>query len=122
MGERRLRGIRGATTVGQNTAAAILGATRCLLLAMQEANGFAVEDVVTVFFTLTPDLDAAFPAAAAREMGWTDVPLFGAQEAAVPGSPERCVRVLIQLYTEREARDIHHVYMGEAARLRPDRT
>lgn len=122
MGERRLCGIRGATTVGQNTATAILAATRDLLLAMQKANGFALEDVVTVFFSLTPDLDAAYPAAAAREIGWTGVPLFGGQEAAVPGSPPRCVRVLIQLYGGSGEGSIRHVYLGEAARLRPDLT
>ena len=120
MAERRVRGIRGATTAGQNTARAILEATRALLLAMQEANGFALEDVVTVFFTLTPDLDAAFPAAAARDIGWGSVPLFGAQEAQVPGTPDRCVRVLIQVYTDREPAAIQHLYLGEAARLRPD--
>lgn len=120
MAERRVRGIRGATTVGENTSAAILEATSHLLRALQDANGFGLDDVVTVFFTMTPDLDAAFAAAAAREMGWERVPLFGALEADVPGAPRRCIRVLVQAYTERVAADIHHVYLGEAARLRPD--
>ena len=120
MTERLVRGIRGATSVGENTREAILSATRGLLLAMQAANGFRPEGVVTAFFTLTPDLDAAFPAAAARELGWDAVPLFGAQEVAVPGTTCRCVRILVQVYTDREARAIQHLYLGEAAALRPD--
>jgi len=120
MAERRVRGIRGATTVGQNTPEQILQETRRLLLALQEANGFSLDDVVTAFFSMTPDLDAAYPAAAARELGWERVPLFGGREAGVVGVPGRCVRVLVQVYTERDAAAIHHVYLGEAARLRPD--
>jgi chorismate mutase len=120
LAERRVRGIRGATTVGENTSEAILEGTRRLLLALQEANSFELDDVVTVFFTVTPDLNAAFPATAARELGWDRVPLLGAVEADVPGAPRRCVRVLVQVYTERDPSGLHHVYLGEAARLRPD--
>ncbi len=120
MAERRVRGIRGATSIRENTAEAILEGTRTLLLAMQEANGFALDDLVAAFFTVTPDLDAAFAATAARELGWDRVPLLGALEAGVPGAPGRCVRVMLQVYTERDALGVHHVYLGEAARLRPD--
>lgn len=115
-----MAGVRGATCVGHNTAEAILEGTRLLLLALQEANGIAVDDIVTAFFTVTHDLDAAFAATAARELGWDRVPLLGALEADVPGALARCVRVLLQVYTDRDARTIHHVYLGEAASLRPD--
>ncbi len=120
MGERRVRGVRGATCIGQNTAEGILDGTRRLLLALQDANGFAVDDIVAAFFTVTPDLNAAFAATAARELGWDRVPLLGAVEADVPGALARCVRILLQVYTVRDALEVHHVYLGEAARLRPD--
>ena len=103
-----------------NTAEAILSATRQLLLAMQQANAFSTEDLVSVFFTMTPDLNAAFPAAAARAIGWDRAALLDAVEIAVPGALARCVRVLIHVYTERDAAGIHHVYTGNAVCLRPD--
>ena len=116
----RVRGIRGATTVDANTAVAILSATRQLLLTMQAANGFSADDLVSAIFTVTPDLNAAFPAAAAREMGWDRVALLDAVEIDVPGALARCVRVLIHVYTERGPAEVHHVYAGGAACLRPD--
>jgi len=116
------RGIRGATTVEQNTAEAILAATRELLELIVEANDLKVKDVASVIFTATPDLTAAFPAQAAREMGWQDVALLDAQEIPVPGSLERCIRVLIHWNTERSAAEIRHVYLRGARTLRPDRT
>ena len=94
---RRVRGIRGATCIGHNTPDAILAGTRSLLLTLQEANGFALDDIVAAFFTVTRDLDAAFAATAARELGWDRVPLLGAVEADVPGALPRCVRVLLQV-------------------------
>lgn len=116
----RVRAIRGATTVGANTAEAILAATRQLLEAMQVANGFGTVDIVSALFTATPDLTAAFPAAAARQIGWDCVPLLDAVEINVPGALARCVRVLIHVYTERDAAGVHHVYTGDAVCLRPD--
>ena len=86
-----------------------------------EANGLKVEDVASAIFTTTPDLTAAFPARAAREMGWRDVALLDAQEIPVPGSLERCVRVLIHWNTEKSAAEIQHVYLKGAQALRPDR-
>jgi len=116
------RGIRGATTVEKNTAEAILAATRELLALIIEANDLKVEDVASAIFTTTPDLTAAFPARAAREMGWRDVALLDAQEIPVPGSLERCIRILIHWNTEKSAAEIRHVYLRGARTLRPDRT
>jgi chorismate mutase len=114
------RGIRGATTVEANTAEAILAATGVLLARMMEANGLAAEDLASAFFTVTPDLDAAFPAQAARQLGWQQVPLLDALEIPVPGSLPRCVRVLLHWNTDRSQADVRHVYLHGAAGLRPD--
>jgi chorismate mutase len=114
------RGVRGAITVAQNTRAAILSATRELLAAVAAANGLAAEDVASVTFTATPDLDAVYPAVAAREMGWTQVPLLCMQEMAVPGSLTMCVRVLVHWNTDCEQHAVEHVYLGGARALRPD--
>jgi chorismate mutase len=114
------RGIRGATTVEENTAEAILTATRELLERIVEANDLKAEEVASVIFTTTPDLTAAFPAKAAREMGWHDWALLDTQEISVPGSLERCIRVLIHWNTERSAAEIRHVYLKGAQALRPD--
>ena len=118
----RCRGVRGATTVEENTAGAILAATSELLALIVEANDLKVEDVASAIFTTTPDLTAAFPARAAREIGWRDVALLDAQEIPVPGSLERCIRVLIHWNTEKSAAEIKHVYLKGAQALRPDRT
>ncbi|MDD3828592.1 MAG: chorismate mutase [Anaerolineaceae bacterium] len=114
------RGIRGATTVEANTAEAILDATGELLAAMAEANGLAAEDIASAVFTVTADLDAAFPAQAARQLGWHQVPLLDALEIPVPGSLPRCVRVLLHWNTSRSQAEIRHVYLRGAAGLRPD--
>jgi len=114
------RGIRGATTIETDTPAAILSATRELLSRIVEANGVAAEKIASAVFTATPDLTAAFPAQAAREMGWQHVPLLDAQEIAVPGSLPRCVRVLIHWNTDKAQAEIRHVYLRGAASLRPD--
>lgn len=114
------RGIRGAITVEGNERGAMLGATRRLLTQIVAANGVAVDDVASVIFTVTPDLDAVCPAVAAREMGWTSTSLLCVQEMAVPGSLPRCIRVLIHWNTDRAQADIHHTYLGEARVLRPD--
>jgi len=82
-------------------------------------NELQVEEIVSAIFTVTPDLDAAFPATAARRLGWNQVPLLGAQEIAVPGSPPRIVRVLLHCWVE-EGRALRPLYLGEAASLRPD--
>jgi chorismate mutase len=114
------RGIRGATTVEVDSADAILAATRDLLLRMVEANQVAVADIASAIFTMTPDLIAAFPARAARDLGWQHVPLLDAQEVPVPGSLSRSVRVLLLWNTDRSQEEVRHVYLREAASLRPD--
>jgi chorismate mutase len=114
------RGIRGATTATEDSATAILEATRELLTGIAEANALAAADVASAIFTVTPDLTAAFPARAAREMGWRHVPLLDAQEIPVPGSLSRCIRVLIHWNTARSQEEIQHVYLRDAALLRPD--
>jgi chorismate mutase len=114
------RGIRGATTVETDSATAILEATRQLLACLVEANSVDVADIASAIFTVTPDLSSAFPAQAARELGWQHVALLDAQEIPVPDSLSRCVRVLVHWNTATPQQEIHHVYLGEAALLRPD--
>jgi prephenate dehydratase len=114
------RGIRGATTAVENTPTAILEATQELLQALIAANGVQPEDVASAVFTATPDINATFPARAARELGWHHVPLLGAVEMDSPGAPPHCIRVLVHWNTERPIYDIRHVYLRDAARLRPD--
>jgi chorismate mutase len=114
------RGIRGATTVDCDAADEILAATRDLLERIVEANRVGAEDVASALFTVTPDLTAAFPARAARELGWEQVPLLDAQEIAVPGSLVRCIRVLIHWNTDTPQSQVRHVYLRGAAALRPD--
>jgi chorismate mutase len=114
------RGIRGATTAAANTREAILEATRELLLKLIEANAIQTEDVASAIFTTSPDLNAEFPALAARELGWIDTALLCGHEMNVPGSLQRCIRVLIHWNTTRSAAEIVHVYMREAQHLRPE--
>ncbi|SRR5213593_60436 len=116
-----LRGLRGATTASANTREAILEATEDLLRSLQQANGFAPEDVESAIFTSSPDLTAEYPARAARGLGWHDVPLLGTAEVAVPDGLLRCIRVLLHFYTAKPQRELKHMYLREAAKLRPDR-
>ncbi|MCX7976174.1 MAG: chorismate mutase [Bellilinea sp.] len=116
-----VRGIRGAITVESDQPEAVLAAARRLLEEIGEANpAFQPADAASVFFTVTPDLTSAFPAQAARQLGWRDVPLMCAQEIPVPGAPPRCIRVLIHWNCDLPQSAVRHVYLGEAARLRPD--
>jgi chorismate mutase len=115
-----LRGIRGATTVTEDTADAILEATEELVREIVASNGVVAEDVASALFTVTPDLRAEFPAAAARRMGWTMVPLLNFTEIGVPGRLEKCIRVLVHVNTTRTQREMVHVYLREAVSLRPD--
>lgn len=115
-----LRALRGATSVDANSAEAIIQATRELLEALLSRNGAVADDLVSVVFTATPDLTAAFPAAAARALGMDDVPLLCATEIGVPGATPRIVRVLAHLYTDRDRSELTHVYLREAAGLRSD--
>jgi chorismate mutase len=114
------RGVRGATTVLANDREEILTATRQLLALMVRRNGIEKQDVASAIFTTTVDLDAEFPALAARQLGWLDVPLLCGHELNVPGSLPLCIRVLVHWNTERAQSDVEHVYIRDAVRLRPD--
>lgn len=116
----RCRGIRGATTADRNTAEDILEATRELLAVLIDVNEIAVDDVASVIFTTTPDLNATFPAVAAREYGWDGVPLICSHEMNVPGMLDHVVRVLIHVNTEKPVSEIRHVYLRRARDLRPE--
>lgn len=115
-------GIRGAVAVETNEASAIVQATREMLEQIVARNAVAKGDVVSMLFTSTPDLDAAYPARAAREMGCRDTPLLCAQEMKVPDSLPRCIRVLVLVNSARQPDRVHHVYLGDARTLRPDWT
>jgi chorismate mutase len=116
------RGIRGATSTAANTKNDILEATRELLRELTAANRLEADKVAAVFFTLTPDLDAVFPAEAARQLGWTQTAMLCLQEIPVPGSLARCIRVLVLYNTDLPQDKLKHVYLREAVTLRPDIT
>ena len=115
-----VRGIRGATTVDRNSKEEIIKRTKELLTVLKKENGFKIEDMVSIFFSATPDLNAAFPAQSARELGWNRVPLFDMQEIDVPGSLSRCIRVLIQINCQKSQTEIKHCYLRGAEILRKD--
>ena len=102
----------------ENATAEIIQATRELLERMVEANRIATQDIASVLFTTTPDLDAAFPAQAARELGWQDMALLCTHEMAEPGSLGKCIRVLLHWNTKKEAKEIAHIYLRKAKSLR----
>lgn len=115
-----VRGIRGAIDVASNTKEEILSKTRILLEAMVRANKVKAADVATAIFSLTPDLNAEFPAIAARQMGWNEVPLMCAAELGIAGAMQKVVRVLLLVNTKTPAAKIQHQYLGDTPRLRPD--
>ncbi|MBP2625745.1 MAG: aroH [Firmicutes bacterium] len=115
-----LRGVRGATTIDINVREMIMERVAELLVAMVAENGINKEDVGAVIFSSTPDLNSAFPAAAARIMGWSEVPLFGTQEADIDFGLSLCVRILILWNTDKLQHEMKHVYLRGAAVLRPD--
>jgi chorismate mutase len=117
----RLQGIRGATTVDSNDAQQILEATDELLRRLHEANELQPDDIVSAMFTMTSDLNAAFPARAAEVYGWNIVAILHSTEIPVPGSLPRCIRLLVHAYTRRTRQEIRHVYLRGATVLRPDR-
>jgi chorismate mutase len=118
--DQRLRALRGATTAAADEGRAIVDATERLLAEMIGRNGIATGDLVSMIFTTTADLSAEFPAAAARALGLSSVPLLCAREIDVPGSVPRCIRVLMHLYTTRPAETLRHVYLEGAEQLRTD--
>ncbi|MDQ3916697.1 MAG: chorismate mutase [Actinomycetota bacterium] len=115
-----MRALRGAITVSANDRDAIVAATEELLQEMISRNGIDADDLVSMIFTATPDLDAEFPARAARRLGLAHVPLLCSVELDVAGAMPSCVRVLVHLYTDRAATDLHHVYLRDARELRTD--
>jgi len=118
-----IRGIRGATTATQDDPEAILEATTQLLLAICKANPtLRSEDIASAIFTLSDDLKSVYPAKAAREIGWTAIPLMCAQEISVPGGLSKCIRVLLHWNTPLSQAEIKHIYLREAVQLRPDLT
>ncbi|WP_346355784.1 chorismate mutase [Azotosporobacter soli] len=115
-----IRGVRGATTVENNCAEEIISRVEELLTALIKANAIETEDIGALIFSSTPDLNAAFPAVAARRLGWNEVPLFGTQEIEQPDGVKQCVRVLALLNTERSQKEIKHIYLHGATVLRQD--
>lgn len=116
-----VRAIRGATTVEANTEQDMLDATCELLKAMVEQNGIVEkEDIISVIFSVTSDLNAAFPAVAARRLGWTETALMCTYEIDVPGSLPKCIRVMMHFNTERKPGELKFVYQRAAKQLRPD--
>ena len=113
-----VRGIRGAVTAAWNSEEAILEATRSLLAEMVTAHGVQLADIAAVHFSVTADLNAAFPAKAARQMGWLSVPLFCHREIDVPGALASCIRILMLWNTEKKQDEIKHIYLGETKSLR----
>lgn len=116
-----IRGVRGATIARENTREAIVEATREMLEKLVQANDIAVDDIASAFFSTTRDLNADYPAIAARQLGWTDTALMCMHEMEVPHGLQRCVRVLVHWNTEKSAHDVAHIYINGAEALRPDR-
>ena len=115
------RGVRGATVAAENNAEAILAATRELLLAIRNANpAMQTKDLASILFTVSDELDAVYPAQAVHQLEWPGIPLICAREIPVPGGLSSCIRVLIHWNTDLPQNEIIHIYMKEAAQLRPD--
>ncbi|HEU5344030.1 MAG TPA: chorismate mutase [Ktedonobacterales bacterium] len=116
------RGVRGATTATANDREAMLEATRELLRRLEERNQITPDDIAAAFFTVSDDLDAEYPALAARQLGWTEAALMCAREIPVPTTTvARCIRVLLLVNTEKAASEMRHVYLRGAVALRPSR-
>ena len=116
------RGLRGATTVSENTKESIIEATTELLNSLVEANSLKKEDLAESFFTTTMDLNSEFPAVAARQIGWGSVPLMNSHEMNVPGSLQKCIRVMLLVNTSKGPEEMNHLYLRGAKVLRPDIT
>jgi len=116
----RIRALRGATTLDDDTKEQVIDRTATLLRAMLDRNGLVHDDLVSIVFTATKDIRSEFPAAAARSIGISDVPLLCARELDVEGAVDRCIRVLVHAYTDRPATQLRHVYLERARPLRTD--
>lgn len=115
-----VRGVRGATTVEANSKEEIFNKTKELLESLIEKNGIALEDVASATFSVTDDVNADFPAVAARKMGWLYTPLFCTREIPVPGSLQQCIRVMLHINSDKRQEEMVHVYLYGAQKLRPD--
>ena len=115
-----VRGLRGATTVEEDTVSQVTERSQELMHALMERNGLVEDDIISVLFTATGDVTSTFPATAIREIGFGAVPLLGAAEIAVPGSMPRCIRVLMHVHTSKSRDEIKHVYLHGAQGLRDD--
>lgn len=115
-----VRAVRGAITVENNSSSDILNETEKLLETICNKNVLQKEDIISVIFTMTKDLNAEFPALAARKMGWNDVSLLCTNEIDVPEGLKKCIRVLIHFNTEKNNNEIQHIYLNNAKSLRPD--
>lgn len=117
-----VRAIRGATTIDRNSTDEIYAATVELLKEMTTRNVLGKDDIISIIFSVTSDINAAFPAAAARQMGWTSTAMMCTYEIDVPGSLRKCIRVMMHIETEKENSELKYVYLREAKKLRPDIT
>lgn len=115
-----VRGVRGAITVDENSKEEIVHRTEELLRAIVTVNKIQTNDIASAIFTVTDDLNAEFPAVAARKLGWIHIPLLCSREIPVPGSLGMCVRVLLHINTDKNPEEIVHVYLRDARKLRPD--
>lgn len=116
----KVHGIRGAITVTEDTEEEIITATTELLKEMIAANNLKEDNLASVTFSLTPDLNSTFPAVAARELGWENVALFCCQELAINDALDKCIRILIHYNTDKDLTELNHIYLKNAKQLRPD--
>ncbi|MEN8906676.1 MAG: chorismate mutase [Clostridiales bacterium] len=112
--------VRGATTVNNNDSVEIIDETKKLLSDIIEKNSIDLEDIISVIFTMTDDLNDSFPAIAARQIGWKDIPLMCMKELNVKDSLEKCIRVMFYINSEKERKDVKHIYLNKSKILRPD--
>lgn len=115
-----VRAIRGAITIDHNTKQEIILYTKQLLREIMHVNGITSEDMISIFFTTTKDVNATFPAVAARELKLNDIPLMCAHEMEVPGSLSKCIRVMMHVNTDKTLAELSHIYLRDAKKLRPD--
>ncbi|NJD03055.1 MAG: chorismate mutase [Ruminiclostridium sp.] len=115
-----VRAVRGATTINCNTAVEIISETSTLLKEIIKENSIDMDEIISVFFTVTRDINAEFPAVAARKLGWTNIALLCTNEIDVPGSMEKCIRVMLHFNSDKKNSELKHIYRNEARKLRPD--
>lgn len=120
MAEKKVRALRGAITTDDNSPGSIVASTELLLKECLSRNAISADDIISIIFTATADLNAEFPAAAARKLGLSTTPLLCTREIGVPGSVQKCIRVMLQFYTSKSKDELHHVYMEDARQLRMD--